>query len=190
MTLTGLRQEKYIQLFNKKGVTKFDTFVNMTEEDLLYVGITDDDDRKKILEGIEPLKQLYKDVNEFGPPDLNMVIGNNIHHIRTLFGSLIILRRELLRRKPKNILIDSTHSSVNAINTLLERLKDQLDYIENDITIKEVVKPNSKTRKFLCFGLIASSCTAIGAIAVSKYLGYSLFETLKHLKFPDFFKLK
>ncbi|XP_066908686.1 uncharacterized protein [Halyomorpha halys] len=183
MTLTGLRQEKYIQLFNKKGVTKFDTFVNMTEEDLLYVGITNDADRQKILDGIAPLKQLYKDINEFGPPDLNMVIGNNIHHTRSLFGSLIMLRRELARGKPQNILIDSTHSSVNAIYTMSLRLRDQLDYIESDLRRKRNVKPISKRRKILYIGLMASTCT-LGAIAVTKYLGWN--NPLEALKISNF----
>lgn len=67
MTLEGLNLDKYTKLFLKRKVP-FDTFINMTKEDLLHVGITDEADQEAIMKGTKPLKNVNKNLSDLAPP--------------------------------------------------------------------------------------------------------------------------
>jgi hypothetical protein len=67
MILQGLHLGDYQQVFIKKGIS-FDTFVNLTREDLIVLGITDEEDIATLLEGLKPFQNLFKEVDIFEPP--------------------------------------------------------------------------------------------------------------------------
>ncbi|XP_014248310.1 uncharacterized protein LOC106665984 [Cimex lectularius] len=162
LMLAGLKLEKYTQLLNKKAI-KFDTFVNMTKEDMAIVGIRSKKDQALLLETLRPLLHLYKDVNELPPIRDDLIIGNEVNQLRNLLGHLIVLRRTLLKQnRPKNILIDTTNSAASAIVKLADCALDSVSLIQSDMKqILRNIEGEKKKSRYLALATLGTAAIVI-----------------------------
>ncbi|KAK9508031.1 hypothetical protein O3M35_007780 [Rhynocoris fuscipes] len=97
--LTSSELGKYEHLFKKLPL---DTFLNLTDEDLITIGMDDKDDRIRLLNATEPCRGNYKDFIEEPSLDLEQTVSDTRRMILSMHGDAIRMKRFLVNKEDIN----------------------------------------------------------------------------------------
>ncbi|XP_028042306.1 uncharacterized protein LOC114252032 [Bombyx mandarina] len=152
--LTGLGATKYIKIFKKHNIGQ-STLIELTNEDLIKLGLDDDDIRKKLLEEIKNLP-IYEEFsiesrNDFGisPTEIADILEASSEHLYRIY--LSIMANTLALKKTKNItdcLIYRDQYASNMAQAVLSELTTILNSMEIALhTRLKVLTSDTKKRK-------------------------------------------
>ncbi|XP_004924865.1 uncharacterized protein LOC101742876 [Bombyx mori] len=152
--LTGLGATKYIKIFKKRNIGQ-STLIELTNEDLIKLGLDDDDIRKKLLEEIKNLP-IYEEFsiesrNDFGiiPTEIADILEASSEHLYRIY--LSIMANTLALKKTKNItdcLIYRDQYASNMAQAVLSELTTILNSMEIALhTRLKVLTSDTKKRK-------------------------------------------
>nr|CAD7265811.1 unnamed protein product [Timema shepardi] len=133
--------DQHIHLFREKAVD-MDTFLILTEEDLIEIGIEDPDVREHILNGINNLnfKKATKQNKKFGVLDATKIMLSSTNHLDTLYNLLKYVQLRLRDQPVINQFLYDQYSASEGAEEMtklllqrVERLHDELQGLQDDI---------------------------------------------------------
>ncbi|KAJ0180488.1 hypothetical protein K1T71_003892 [Dendrolimus kikuchii] len=178
--LTGIGGEKYIDIFRKQNIGQC-TLAELTNEDLIKLGIDDAEIRKNLLVEVKNLpvyeevsSQVSKTKIDLGPLEIVEVLEESSQHLNRIYLSM--LANTLALKKTKNIsdclLYKDQYASDVALTTLSEitNILNSMD-IALHTQLKVLKQDSSDTRKKkIIVGTVGSALIAVLAVLFAKSL--------------------
>ncbi|KAM3963492.1 uncharacterized protein ACR2FA_002429 [Aphomia sociella] len=182
--LIGIGAEKYIDIFRKQNIGQ-STLSELTDEDLIKLGIDSSKIREKLLEEVKNLPiyqeinaQLYKSTLNLSPIEITDIFEETSQHLYRLYLSM--LANSLAVKKTKKISDCLVYKDKYASDIALATLSEITNILNSmDITLHTQLKEatrettNMKTRKIIV-GTVGS--------AVITMLAVLFVRSLKDLK--------
>lgn len=178
--LTGLGAEKYIHIFRKENIGQC-TLAELTNEDLIKLGIDDPNIRKSLLEEVINLpiyEELPSDVTNtyinLGPLEIVNILEESSQHLNRIY--LSILANTLALKKSKNIADSLLYKDQYASDIALSTLSEVTNILNSmDITLHTQFKvlrqkSNNKKKKKIILGTIGSVFIVTLAVLFAKSL--------------------
>ncbi|XP_068630003.1 uncharacterized protein [Battus philenor] len=177
--LISLNAEKYIDIFRKRNIGQC-TLVELTEEDLIKLGVKEGEIRQKLLEEIKNLpiyeecKSVSKVIPNLGPMEIVEVLEESSQHLYRIH--LSVLANTLAVKKTKKIsdclLYKDKYASDIALSTLSEIISvlNSMD-LALHTHFKALTKTTNKSRnKKLLVGAVGSAVIAMLTVLFVKSL--------------------
>ncbi|KAK9501287.1 hypothetical protein O3M35_012028 [Rhynocoris fuscipes] len=158
MVLQGIGLEKHFTHLFRKGIN-WDSFANLTAEDMHYLDIPDPEEQKALLEILSTMKIPYTEYDE--TPDLNVpeILEDTVKVIRRLRAGMILAKKELEDYNTVSTMIDSKTQATVPLKQLLKILDEGTDKLEKEIysslkTISKVLLLSSlRSRRKVLFSV-------------------------------------
>ncbi|KAL0842021.1 hypothetical protein ABMA28_014237 [Loxostege sticticalis] len=178
--LLGLGAEKYVEIFRKNNIGQC-TLTELTEEDLIKLGIDDPEIRIKLLEEVKNLP-LYEETAEqlsqvnvnLGPIEIVEILEESSQHLYRIY--LSVLANTLAVKKTKRIsdclVYKDKYASDIAIATLSEitNLLNSMD-ISIHTQLKTITRDSGQSKnKKIIVGTVGSAVIAVLAVLFVKSL--------------------
>ncbi|KAL0893839.1 hypothetical protein ABMA27_013962 [Loxostege sticticalis] len=178
--LLGLGAEKYVEIFRKNNIGQC-TLTELTEEDLIKLGIDDPEIRIKLLEEVKNLP-LYEETAEqlsqvnvnLGPIEIVEILEESSQHLYRIY--LSVLANTLAVKKTKRIsdclVYKDKYASDIAIATLSEitNLLNSMD-ISIHTQLKTIARDSGQSKnKKIIVGTVGSAVIALLAVLFVKSL--------------------
>lgn len=181
--LCGHNLSKYARLFRDEGID-LDLFLTLTDEDLCDIGMTNEEDRKVLLNGLARLNKNKVDDKSGSSLDLsaeevNRIMKNSLAHLTVMHAMLAHARHQLRRPGVHNTSLNLEMSSAHLLDVLSNEAIEQARFLRNQMTAILDKKPGAvekrvqQSRKRKTFRLV----TIIVSVAV---IGYCVHRRLRH----------
>ncbi|KAJ2952786.1 hypothetical protein O0L34_g7145 [Tuta absoluta] len=175
--LIGLGAEKYIDIFRKHNIGQV-TLAELTNEDLVKLGVDDGEIRQKILSEVQNLP-IFEETNaqlvscNLGPMEIVDMIEESSQHLYRIYLSM--LANTLALKKTKNVsdclLYRDKYASDIALSTISE-ITNLLNSMEITLhtEMKGLVQESKKRNKKVLIGTLGSAVIAVLAVLFARSL--------------------
>ncbi|XP_045785207.1 uncharacterized protein LOC123880877 [Maniola jurtina] len=169
--LIGLGAEKYLDIFRKHNIGQC-TLIELTDEDLVKLGVDDPHIRLKLLEEVKNLP-IYEETDHTTiSPNLNLieiieVLEESTQHMYRIYLSMVTNTLALKKKRSPDCLIYKDKYASHIAITTLSHMTNVLNSMEIELhtQFKAISKETqNKTTKKLLVGTMGSAVIAVLAI--------------------------
>ncbi|XP_046670695.1 uncharacterized protein LOC124360819 isoform X1 [Homalodisca vitripennis] len=149
--LCGLHLNQYVETFVDQGIN-LDIFLNLSEDDLCHIGMTDSKHRASLLQGISQLKQNKRkmsdtvQLSDLSSEEVNAMMGNTFKHLTVIHASLAHMRLNLRNPCVHNSLINLKLTSAGLLEILSAEADIQAQLVMNQANALLAKKPGTVDR--------------------------------------------
>uniref|UniRef100_A0A1B6I6E0 SAM domain-containing protein n=2 Tax=Homalodisca liturata TaxID=320908 RepID=A0A1B6I6E0_9HEMI len=149
--LCGLHLNQYVETFVDQGIN-LDIFLNLSEDDLCHIGMTDSKHRASLLQGISQLKQNKRKMSDtvqltdLSSEEVNAMMANTLKHLTVIHASLAHMRLNLRNPCVHNSLINLKLTSAGLLEILTAEADIQAQLVMNQTNALLAKKPGTVDR--------------------------------------------
>ncbi|XP_059054388.1 uncharacterized protein LOC131848513 [Achroia grisella] len=171
--LIGIGAEKYVDIFRKQNIGQL-TLTELTDEDLIKLGIDNAEIRNKLLEEVKNLpiyqenEQLYKSNLNLNSIEITDILEESSQHLYRIYLSMLAntLAIKKLKKIPDCLVYKDKYASDIALATLSEitNILNSMDITLHTQLKEFTTEPNNKKIKKIFVGTVGSAVIAMLAV--------------------------